>query len=244
MARPAGVAGIFAQHPMTSQKDVFVYGHSLKKGTAGSEHALNRHSPYADVAPPFWKALEPPVKPTWADHGAGVVSGGSIDNTYLPRPLTNAWGKARELSKNEVRRMPHKQATDLLLVAKGARLPLPAHTEQDMSSVRPRYSGTIPLFHPVDPLRTESGFIRPPSTLPGAKPPPPAPGGPEGLVVQALPEDHLERKLAYDQSESVTNPIPLSRRVTSGRQRPQTAGPRFMTRAAGLPGGLSLTESA
>ena len=116
--------------------------------------------------------LEAKVRPTAAVTGAGVVSAGSIDNTYVPKPLTNRWGKARERFSNEVAPKPHTQATDLLAVSKGAVMPPPAETLKDMPSVRPLYSKTIPLFHPIDPQRQESGFIRGPNIVPGAAPAP------------------------------------------------------------------------
>ncbi len=246
MARPAGVAGIFASSGLQGQKtQTLAYGQSLKKSTHGCHHALRNHSPYADVAPPQWRPLEAAVQPTWATHGAGCVSGGSIDNTYLPAPLTNAWGKARELATNEVRSMPHKQATDILVRAKGCALPPPMQTENMMNSVRPPYSKTIPLFHPMDPLRTEAGFIRPPNIIPGARAPPPGVlRGENSPPPSALPDGHRLMKLSYDQELSKgASRLPVSRVVNVKAHRPMSAQPRFLKMAAGLPGGLSLTPT-
>ena len=121
MARPAGVAGMFGAIS-ADQAKTFTFGVPLRRTTALHEHALMRFSPYAQTALPTWSApgLEASIKPKSSVTGAGVVSAGSIDNTYMPKPLTNAWGKARERARNEIHKHPKTQATDLLLVAKGA----------------------------------------------------------------------------------------------------------------------------
>lgn len=112
-------------------------GKALEKSTYGTEHALRQHAPYAEIAPPGWNAREADAHPNQGNPSSGVVSAGSIDNTYLPSPLTNSWGKARELARNEVpSKLGLSQATDLLVVAKGARMPPPKMTVADMNSVR------------------------------------------------------------------------------------------------------------
>ena len=197
-SRPAGVAGILGStHKvgLSGNADAFVYGISLSKGMKLREHALRRHSQYAVITPNGWMAKEPSVRPTAQTHASGVVSAGSIDNTYVAAPLANRWGKAREKAKNEIQVPPRRQATDLLIAAKGAAMPPPAQGLEDMVSVRPLYSRTIPLFHPIDPQRQESGFIRSPNIIPGALPPPQSAllgAGP----TQTIPENHALLKLA------------------------------------------------
>lgn len=244
MARPAGVPGMFGAMAAAEAR-TFTYGVSLPKATSLHHHALQRFSPYAQTALPSWgpPGLEPSIRPKASVMGAGVVSAGSIDNTYLPKPLTNAWGKAREQSLNEIRKPFKTQATDLLIVAKGAAMPGPAHTIADMESVRPLYSQTIPVYHPMDPQRVDSGFVRSPNLIPGAKPPPHS----AMLGVSntpTVPANHKALKLAFDQSMHGTGRIPVARIVRDNRQRPQSAGPVFMTRPAGLPGGLSIIAVA
>ena len=199
MARPAGVAGLMASSGSGSAGS-FSYGQALDKSTALSLHALRLASPYADVTPTGWAPREPLVQPTFIDTGAGVVSAGSIDNTYTPQPLKNKWGKARELATNEIRSYPKKQASDLLIEAKGGHCPPPPMGVHEMGSVRPMYSRTIPLFHPIDPQRCESGFVRSPNIIPGALPPPAAPFNSSTFTPKTVPGDHALRKLAYDQS--------------------------------------------
>ena len=104
MARPAGVSGIMGGGNATE-----FYGKMLAKGSDRGLHALRTASPYAERAEPGWAPLEATTKPSWADRGAGTVSAGCIDNTYMPSPLKNKWGKQRELSKAEVIVLPHKQ---------------------------------------------------------------------------------------------------------------------------------------
>jgi hypothetical protein len=177
MARAAGVPGMYG----TVVPSNFPYGVALPKATGLLDHALKFHSPYAETAVRGWTApgREPSIKPRGTITGAGVVSAGSIDNTYLPAPLVNAWGKKREQAKNEVVKPPHKQASDLIIVSKGAPagtyglgFKAPPQTVEDMEAVRPIYSRTIPVYHPMDPVRIESGFVRSPNLIPGAKPPP------------------------------------------------------------------------
>ena len=244
MARPAGVAGIFASSGMSTATDwnASLYTHSLRQGTQNRVHALRHHSPYAAVAGPKWIPAEAKVQPTAMAHGAGCVSGGSIDNTYLPQPLTNAWGKARERATNEVYKPPHKQSTDLLIVSKGAKLPPPPQSVADMESVRPIYSMTIPVYHPMDPVRIESGFVRSPNIIPGAMPPPVSPMNEAGDF-PGVPSNHALLKLKFDQSMHGVSRIPVSRVVRSEAPRPQSAAPVFFRRAAGLPGGLSIIQA-
>lgn len=243
MARPAGVPGMYG--PTGASMAGFTYGVPLPKATGLRDHALKRHSPYAATAVQGYSGYgkEASIKPKASQVGAGVVSAGSIDNTYIPAPLTNAWGKARERSKNEIIKVPHKQATDLIIVAKGAALPAPPQALSELESVRPIYSRTIPVYHPMDPMRVESGFVRSPNLIPGAKPPPVSAlvGVSETPVV---PNNHKLLKLAYDQSMNLTGRIPVARvvRAKGAEVRPQSATPYFLSRPAGLPGGLSLIE--
>ena len=187
MARPAGVSGLMGGGNATE-----FYGKMLAKGSDRGLHALRTASPYAERAEPGWEPLEPETKPSWADRGAGVVSAGCIDNTYMPSPLKNKWGSQREKSKAEVIVLPHKQATDLLATTMGATTFEKAAVE-DMLSIREPYSATIPLFHPIDPLRAEAGFVRIPNIIPGAKPPPTSPWKGEQ---PGVPEDWKAKKLA------------------------------------------------
>jgi len=240
MSRPAGLPGIFAASGMgTMSTATFQYGLPLGKATDLSEHALRRHSPYAEVSPTGWNAREAQVQPTYAVSAAGVVSAGSIDNTYLPRPLSNAWGKAREMAKNEYVKPPKVQATDLLIVAKGGIMPPPEKTLADLASVRPAYSKTIPFFHPVDPQRFESGFVRSPNVIPGAAPAPTSPMVGTGGI-KTVPENHALLKLAFDQGMHGSGRSPVARVVNAEPERPTTAQPRFQSVPAGLPGGISL----
>ena len=171
MARPAGVAGMMASDPKTAPSAVYS-GQQLTKSLLGTKHALQVVPPYAETAAsPFWPR-EPDVHPNQKYVGAGCVSGGSIDNTYLPAPLRNMWGKAREMAKREVVVPPHKQCTDLLVVSKNCKMPPPPQTVADMKVVRPQYTKSIPLLHQMDPQRFDSGFTREPNIIPGAKPPP------------------------------------------------------------------------
>lgn len=173
----------------------------------------------------------------------GCPPTGTIDNTYLPAPLRNMWGKARELSHREVEVVPRKQCTDLLIVSKGGKMPPPAQTVEDMKTIREDYSKTIPLLHNMDPQRFDSGFVREPNIIPGARPAPkfflnaaglPAPG----------PEVWRTQKLRFDQTAA--NPrINVSRVVQDGpeRRRPGSAPPKFIRTPAGLPGGLAIVEA-
>ena len=242
MSMPAGVPGMFGQRVSLATYD---YGAQLSAVMGLQEHALKRYTPYAKTASVGWTApgKEPSIKPKASQTGAGVVSAGSIDNTYLPKPLTNAWGKARERFENEIEKAPHKQATDLLTVAKGAHMPMPRHTMSDMTSVRPLYSKTIPGFHMIDPLRVDSGFIRGPNIIPGAAPPP------QSAMIgvrdtPTVPPNHRDLKIAFDQSMD-TGRIPVSKvvRGMNVKSRPNSAAPMFLTKPAGLPGGLSLIQT-
>ena len=134
------------------------------------------------------------MRPTWADKGAGVVSAGCIDNTYMPAPLKNKWGKCREMTRNEVVVLPHKQATDLLAVTLGTQMPLPKQEVHELANVREKYSAPIPLYHMMDPLRSEGGFVRTPNIIPGALPPPVSPLH-TAPPVTMIPDDWKQRKL-------------------------------------------------
>jgi len=235
MARPAGVGGI-----MGSGAGADYYGKMLAKGSDRGAHALQTASPYAERAEPGWTPKEPTVRPSWSDKGAGTVSAGCIDNTYMPAPLKNKWGKQRELSKAEVVVMPHKQATDLLAVTLGTQLPLPEQVIEDIPAVRAPYSKTIPLFHPIDPMRAEAGFIRGPNIIPGAKPPPESPLK-TMPPVQTIPDDWRLRKLQYENEQRGLGRIPVLKKVTTDEDRGAVnTHASFLRKPAGLPGGLSL----
>uniref|UniRef100_A0A6V4E052 Uncharacterized protein n=1 Tax=Prymnesium polylepis TaxID=72548 RepID=A0A6V4E052_9EUKA len=239
MARPAGVAGIMASGPV-SISNAYT-GTALEKGTMGFEHALRRHAPYAEVAPPQWYAREAGVHPHQANTAAGVVSAGSIDNTYLPSPLQNSWGKARELARREVpSTLGLSQATDLLVVSKGALMPPPKMAVADMNTVRDPYSKTIPLFHPIEPQRTETGFIRPPNIIPGARPPPVS--ALRGTHNFELPNTWHFQKMEYDKTALGISKIPVSKVVNLSPPRPMTTQPMFQSMPAGLPGGTWLAR--
>jgi len=232
MARPAGVSGLMGGGNATE-----FYGKMLAKGSDRGLHALRTASPYAERAEPGWEPLEPETKPSWADRGAGTVSAGCIDNTYMPSPLKNKWGKQRELSKAEVIVLPHKQATDLLATTMGATTFEKAAVE-DMLSIREPYSATIPLFHPIDPLRAEAGFVRIPNIIPGAKPPPTSPWKGEQ---PGVPEDWKAKKLAYEAEQRGLGRIPVLKKVTTTAERGSVSDhAAFLRVSAGLPGGLSL----
>jgi len=239
MARPAGVAGMMASDPRSGLGDVY-YGQQVSKGVLHSKHALRVATPYAEATPAKWYPREPAVKPNQRDKAAGVVSAGSIDNTYLPAPLRNAWGKAREMSRREVEVKPRGTCTDLLVVSKGAKMPAPAQEVADMKTVREAYSKCIPGLRSMDPQRFDSGFVRDPNIIPGAKPPPKF-YKPDNLP--ACGPDWRMQKLKYDQTAGDMR-INLSRVVSTAqdrdRRRPGSAPPKFMTVPAGLPGGLSL----
>ena len=260
MARPAGVGGV-----MDVSASISTYGEMLAKGADRGAHALQTASPYAERAEPGWAPMEPTVKPSWSDKGAGTVSAGCIDNTYMPAPLKNKWGKQREMSKAEVVVLPHKQATDLLAVTLGTQLPLPEQTVNDIPTVREPYSKTIPLFHPIDPMRAEAGFVRGPNIIPGAKPPPESPLK-NAPPVQSVPEDWKMRKLECAPASSMELParppsaataesfigryenvqrslgrIPVLKKVTTNADRSAVnTHASFLRMPAGLPGGLSL----
>eukprot|EP00320_Phaeocystis_rex_P007171 CAMPEP_0119071976 /NCGR_PEP_ID=MMETSP1178-20130426/56271_1 /TAXON_ID=33656 /ORGANISM="unid sp, Strain CCMP2000" /LENGTH=256 /DNA_ID=CAMNT_0007053949 /DNA_START=23 /DNA_END=793 /DNA_ORIENTATION=+ len=236
MARPAGVPGGLGSSNLGSE----YYGKMLKKGTDRGAHALQTASPYAERAEPGWAPKEATVRPSWSDKGAGTVSAGCIDNTYMPAPLKNKWGKQREMSAQEVVVLPHKQATDLLAVTLGTQMPLPKETIEDMPSVREPYSKTIPLFHPIDPMRAEAGFIRGPNIIPGAAPPPISPLH-NAPPIQMVPEDWKLRKLEYEKEQKGLGRIPVLKKVSDEATR-GAVGPHasFLRKPAGLPGGLSL----
>ena len=190
MARPAGIPGGLGSSNLGSE----YYGKSLAKGTDRGQHALATASPYAERAEPGWAPKEPTVRPSWSDRGAGTVSAGCIDNTYMPAPLKNKWGKAREMSSTEVVVLPHKQATDLLAVTLGTVMPLPKQTVEEITAIREKYSKTIPVYHPIDPMRSEAGFVRGPNIIPGAAPPPESPLH-TAPPIQMVPADWKLRKI-------------------------------------------------
>jgi hypothetical protein len=238
MARPAGIAGLFAASGGGAGSS-FSYGSTLTKSIGKQEHALRRHSPYSVVINTGWTPVEASVCPTAAMTGAGVVSAGSIDNTYTPQPLMNAWGKAREMARNEIKKPPRKQSTDLLIVAKGGQMPAPAQGIMDMGSVRPSYSKMIPLFHPIDPQRCEAGFVRSPNIIPGAQPPPVSPWNPKANF-PTLPADWKLHKLYYDQTSAHNSRIPVNKVIRAEPVMPPAVQQRFLATAAGMPGGLAL----
>lgn len=238
-SKPAGIKGLLAS---TGTEKAYDYGgDTLPQVMTLQQHALATCSPYVDMTPPGWTPREPAIKPSAGDTGAGMVSAGSIDNTYVPMPLANRWGKAREKSKNEIGVKPHTQASDLLIVSKGAVMPCPLEGEADMASIRPKYSRTIPLYHSIDPQRAEAGFMRAPNNIPGSLPAPASPLA--GLDMPAVPPDWQLRKLAYDQSAEMSRTTPISRVVREKQPYAPADAPQFVTKAAGLPGGLSLTKS-
>lgn len=180
------------------------------------------------------------MRPTWADKGAGVVSAGCIDNTYMPAPLKNKWGKCREMTRNEVVVLPHKQATDLLAVTLGTQMPLPKQEVSELLNIREKYSAPIPLYHPMDPLRSEGGFVRIPNIIPGALPPPVSPLH-NAPPVEMVPADWKQRKLQYEQEQKGLGRIPVLKKVSDDATRGAVADhASFLRKPAGLPGGLSL----
>lgn len=236
MARPAGVPGGLGSSNLGSE----YYGKSLVKGTDRGQHALATASPYAERAEPGWAPKEPTVRPSWSDRGAGTVSAGCIDNTYMPAPLKNKWGKAREMSSTEVVVLPHKQATDLLAVTLGTVMPLPKQTVDDITAIREKYSQTIPVYHPIDPMRSEAGFVRGPNIIPGAAPPPESPLH-TAPPVQMVPADWKLRKLEYEKEQKGLGRIPVLKKVADDAARGAVADhASFLRKPAGLPGGLSL----
>lgn len=236
MARPAGVGGIMGSGEAAQD----FYGKMLAKGSDRGAHALRTASPYAERAEPGWGPKEATVAPSWSDRGAGTVSAGCIDNTYMPAPLKNKWGKQRELSKAEVVVLPHKQATDLLAVTLGVKMPLEESSAEEMVAVREPYSATIPLFHPIDPMRAEAGFIRGPNIIPGAKPPPVSPLA-SLPPPSTIPEDWKAKKLAYENEQRGLGRIPVLKKVTAAEERGEVSShASFLRVPAGLPGGLSL----
>ena len=64
----------------------------MPKGGTLENTRLQTHSPYPDHSVKGWQApgREANIKPTATMTGAGVVSGGSIDNTYLPCRMRGA----------------------------------------------------------------------------------------------------------------------------------------------------------
>mmetsp|Transcript_5333 Transcript_5333/g.11602 ORF Transcript_5333/g.11602 Transcript_5333/m.11602 type:complete len:257 (-) Transcript_5333:371-1141(-) len=230
--RAAGVSCILDQGS--------VFDANTTRSTRSNKHALLEKSPYAEVAPRGWTRREPLTQPTWKTRGAGTISLGSVDNTYLPKPLKNAWGKSRELAQGEQRVMPHKQATDLLVVAKGGRMPAPVATT--MPSVSDPFAATIPMLHSMDPQRLEAGFVRNPNGTTGAAPPPESPMRRRPASAPRLSQEEiLERKRRYEQQWTSYSSVPVQKNVTK-MQRPKSAQPHFMRTFAGLPGGLALIQ--
>lgn len=207
------------------------------------EHALRSTLPYHDITSAGWQPKEAATKPTADMVGAGYISHGSIDNTYLVAPLKNAWGKSRALMRNEHRVTPYKQATDLLVVAKGYGNPPPHQTLDHMKTVLEPYSPPVPLFHQMDPLRLEGGFVRGPNMSPGAAPSPRSVMRTREYIresMKSLPSNHKEAKMKYEEYLASTSALPVSRTYRSFSARPVSAQPRWCRVPAGLPGGLSL----
>lgn len=241
MARPAGVAGLMAGKASNMGMEE-LYGMMAARPMTLKKHALQMASPYAEVAPIGWQPREPGTKPTWNTHGAGKVSAGCIDNTYLVKPLQNAWGKARELAQNEKRVLPHKQASDLLAVSKGAQMPPVPQQMWELDSVRDRYSQCIPFYHFPDPMRIDTGFIRGPNTIPGVAAPPETPAY---KVQHEFAETWREQKLRYEQNDRSNATVPVLKVVTTASEHkaPNKNAPIFLRKPAGLPGGLSLIKN-
>ena len=107
--------------------------------------------------------------------------------------------------------------------------------------VREPYSKTIPLFHPIEPMRAEAGFIRPPNIIPGAKPAPQSVL--RGVPAPALPETWRLDKLKYDKTALGVTRIPVRRVINAEPPKPSATQQAFIWKPAGLPGGTYLDRS-
>lgn len=262
-SQPAGLAGLLGASGDWSTERM---GATPGSNIINSEHATLTHTPYAEVASVGWTPKEPLTKPSWADVGAGSVSKGSIDNSYMPKPLANRWGKSRELQDNEVRTLPHQQCTDLLHVALGGK-EFKKMTVEEMPSVGEIYAQPFQTAHKVDPIRYEEGWVRVPNIFPGAK------GIKDGVMdpaayqsvlqdpgiaynlTQAVPPTWRAKKHSSEEAEEVLKTVPLrprtaahkyNGRVSAQRQGLKVERPQFFDYnylKAGLPGGLSLVEA-
>ena len=74
-----------------------------------------------------------------------------------------------------------------------------------------------------------------------AKPPPQSALVGQDDKISSVPSDHALRKLAYDQS-LIGGKLPVAKVILADAPRPSTAAPKFLTKPAGLPGGLSLID--
>tara|TARA_B110001452_G_scaffold226748_1_gene201326 strand:+ start:1688 stop:2899 length:1212 start_codon:yes stop_codon:yes gene_type:complete len=262
-SQPAGLAGFLGASGNWSTDRM---GATPASNIINHKHATLTHTPYAEVASVGWMPKEPMTKPSWADVGAGSVSKGSIDNSYMPKPLSNRWGKSRELQDNEVRTLPHKQCTDLLHVTLGGKA-MPKMTVEQMPSVGEIYAAPFQVAHKVDPIRYEEGWVRVPNIFPGAM------GIKDGVKdptayrsiledpgvaynrTQSVPEMWRSKKHSSEEATEVLKTVPLrprtaahkyNGRVAAQRQGIKVERPKFFDYnylKAGLPGGLSLVEA-
>ena len=106
--------------------------------------------------------------------------------------------------------------------------------------MRDQYSNTIPLFHPIDPQRTESGFVRPPNNIPGAKPPPVS--ALRGVPPFDLPNAWQLKKMEYDKTALGCSKIPVSKVLNLSPPKPSDTRAQFLSMPAGLPGGTWLAR--
>ena len=110
--------------------------------------------------------------------------------------------------------------------------------------VRPAYSKPIPVLHQIDPMRTEGGFVRGPNVIPGCAKPPESPIAGLSAPPPPPPSDQWHgSKRTHEATWMATSSVPVRQAYAS--QRPSTAKPslRFLHKAAGLPGGLSLAAA-
>ena len=138
--------------------------------------------------------------------------------------------------------LPHKQASDLLAVSKGAQMPPVPQQMWELDSVRDRYSQCIPFYHFPDPMRVDTGFIRGPNTIPGVAAPPETPAY---KVQHEFAETWREQKLRYEQNDRSNATVPVLKVVTTASEHkaPNKNAPIFLRKPAGLPGGLSLIKN-
>ena len=96
------------------------------------------------------------------------------------------------------------------------------------TQVRDPYSKTIPLFHAIDPLRLDCGFVRGPNTIPGAHPPPSSPM--RGFSAGELPASWVLDKFRFDRTALGISKLPVSRVLNDLAPRPSTVQPMFLVR--------------
>ena len=258
-ALPAGLAGFLGNSGNWTQKRG---PNPDRKQILTHRHATATSSPYAEISEPGWAPAEPATKPSWADVGAGSVSKGSIDNSYMPVPLSNRWGKSRELQSNEVRTLPHKQATDLLHVALGGTIPLPPQSVEDMPAVGQAYARPFNTAHPVDPIRYEEGWVRFPNTFPGAKDKKapvyktPLERAAQLREMYQIPNSWREEKHRREEGMERLKTVPLRPRTAAHEYNERVGDQRkgikrqvpehfkYTVVKAGLAGGLSLVDAS